>query len=293
MRFKKAPDPGGGQDGRVEAARADAVVLASGGFQANPEWRTRYLGPDWELAKVRGTRFNTGDGIRMSLEIGAASFGNWSGCHAVGWEFNAPEFGDLAVGDSFQKHSYPWGVMVNATRRRFVDEGADFRNYTCARYGRTILEQPDGFAWHVFDAKVSHLLRDEYRIRQVTRVAADRLEELAARPGGVDGDGFLAEMSAYNDAVDTGTRFDPTVKDGRGTRGLEIPKSNWAKTISEPPFEAHQRLVAASPSRSAAFALIRRAGGCWTPISPRFRDSSRPENGSAGYSGSTIPVDGG
>ena len=236
VRFKQSPGRGSGKDARIEVAMGNAVVLASGGFQSNPEWRTRYLGPGWELAKVRGTRFNTGDGIRMSLEMGAASYGNWSGCHAVGWEFNAPEFGDLAVGDSFQKHSYPWGVMVNAAGRRFVDEGADFRNYTYARYGRTILEQPDGFAWQVFDAKVSHLLRDEYRIRQVTKVVAPTLDELAIRLEGVDRAGFLAEMSAYNDAVDTGTPFDPTVKDGRSTGGLAIPKSNWANTISEPPF---------------------------------------------------------
>ena len=62
------------------------MVLAAGGFQANTEMRTRYLGPDWELAKIRGTRFNTGDGIRMALDIGAMPTGNWSGCHAVGWD---------------------------------------------------------------------------------------------------------------------------------------------------------------------------------------------------------------
>ena len=101
-----------------------------------PEWRTRYLGPGWDLAKVRGTRFNTGEGIRMALDIGASPYGNWSGCHAVQWEMNAPEFGDLAVGDQFQKHSYPFAILVNATGKRFVDEGADFRNYTYAKYGR-------------------------------------------------------------------------------------------------------------------------------------------------------------
>jgi len=116
--------------GEIFELTAPAVVLAAGGFEANPEWRTRYLGSGWELAKVRGTWCNTGDGIKMALDIGAASYGNWSGCHAVGWDRNAPEFGDLAVGDNFQKHSYPLGIMVNATGRRFVDEGADFRNYT-------------------------------------------------------------------------------------------------------------------------------------------------------------------
>ncbi|MFB3135820.1 MAG: FAD-dependent oxidoreductase, partial [Rhodospirillales bacterium] len=101
--------------------RARAVVLASGGFEANAEWRTRYLGPGWDLAKVRGSRFNTGDGIRMALAVGASPCGNWSGCHAVGWERNAPEFGDLAVGDAFQKHSYPLGIMLNARGERFLD----------------------------------------------------------------------------------------------------------------------------------------------------------------------------
>jgi tricarballylate dehydrogenase len=227
------------QGGRTREEHADAVVLASGGFQASAEMRARYLGPGWDLAKVRGTMFNTGDGIAMALRAGASPVGNWSGCHAVGWERNAPEFGDLSVGDGFQKHSYPWGVMVNADGRRFVDEGADFRNYTYAKYGRVILAQPGQFAWQVFDQKVTHLLRDEYRIRQVTKVTAPTLEQLAQRMEGVDPEGFLAEMKAYNAAVDTRTPFNPNVKDGRGTTGLDVDKTNWANTLDEGPFEAY------------------------------------------------------
>lgn len=226
--------------GALHDIAAKSVVLASGGFQSNTEWRTRYLGPGWELAKVRGTRFNTGDGIRMALETGASSAGNWSGCHAVGWDNNAPEFGDLDVGDGFQKHSYPWGIMVNTTGRRFVDEGADFRNYTYAKYGRVILEQPDQMAWQIFDAKVTHLLRDEYRIKRVTKVMAPTLEGLADRLEGVGRDSFLEEIARYNAAVNTDVPFDPNVKDGRSTTGLSVPKSNWANTISEGPFEAYQ-----------------------------------------------------
>jgi len=220
--------------------KSKSVVIASGGFQANLEWRTRYLGPGWEMARVRGSRFNTGDGIRMALDIGASAYGNWSGCHAVGWDFNAPEFGDLAVGDNFQKHSYPWGIMVNAEGRRFVDEGADFRNYTYAKYGRVILNQPGQFAWQVFDQKVTGILRDEYRIRQVTRVVADTLEELVAKMENVDRQGFIEEVAAYNTAVRTDVSFDPNVKDGRGTDGLDVNKSNWANTIDTPPYEAYQ-----------------------------------------------------
>ena len=225
--------------GGIEEIEAGAVVLAAGGFQGNYEWRTRYLGPGWELAKVRGTRFNTGDGIRMALDIGAMPYGNWSGCHAVGWERNAPEFGDLAVGDQFQKHSYPFAIMVNAHGKRFVDEGADFRNYTYAKYGRVILEQPGQFAWQIFDAKVAHLKRDEYNIRQITKATSDTLEGLAPQLDGVDPDAFLATVAEYNRAVRAEIPFDPNVKDGRRTEGLEIPKSNWANVLDTPPFEAY------------------------------------------------------
>jgi tricarballylate dehydrogenase len=226
------------QDGRTQEVRCKAVVLAAGGFESNSEWRTRYLGPGWDLAKVRGTRFNTGDGIRMALDIGAIPWGNWSGCHAVGWDRNAPAFGDLAVGDNFQKHSYPFSIMLNALGERFVDEGADFRNYTYAKYGRVILSQPGQFAWQIFDKKVTHLQRDEYRIRQVTKVQAPTLEELVQKLDDVDPVRALATIKAYNAAVATEMPFNPNVKDGRCTKGLTIPKSNWANTLDEPPFEA-------------------------------------------------------
>jgi tricarballylate dehydrogenase len=226
-------------NGKSMEIHARSVVIASGGFEANAEMRTRYLGPGWDLAKVRGSRFNMGDGIRMALDIGAAPYGNWSGCHAVGWDRNAPEFGDLAVGDNFQKHSYPFGIMVNATGKRFIDEGADFRNYTYAKYGRVILEQPGNFCWQVFDQKVLHLLRDEYRIREVTKVTGNTIEELAGKLDGVDAQAFVEEIKAYNAAVRTDIHFDPTVKDGRATEGLDVVKSNWANTIDEGPFEAY------------------------------------------------------
>ncbi len=217
---------------------ADGVVLASGGFEANGDWRRRHLGEGWEEAKVRGSRFNTGDGIRMALKAGAGRAGQWSGCHAVAWDLNAPEVGNLEVRHRYQKHSYPLGIVVNARGERFLDEGADFRNYTYARYGREVLEQPGRFAWQVFDAQVAHLLRDEYRKAHATRVEADSLPELAARLGGVDAPAFLRTVGEFNAAVRREVRFDPSVRDGRATRGLALNKSNWANALEAPPFQA-------------------------------------------------------
>ena len=213
---------------------AGAVVLACGGFESSSEMRARYLGPGWELAKVRGTRFNTGDGIRMALEAGAQPHGHWSGCHAVAWDLNAPPFGDRNVADLFQKHSYQFGLIVNVNGERFVDEGADMRNYTYAKYGREILYQPRRVAFQVFDDKTKHLLRDEYRIPQASVVEAGTIEDLAEGLG-IDGGGLARTVERFNAAVQEGT-FDPAALDGKGTRGLSPPKSNWALTLDTPPY---------------------------------------------------------
>jgi tricarballylate dehydrogenase len=222
-----------GADGFFEVTTR-SVVLASGGFEANTEWRTRYLGPGWDLARVRGTRHNTGDGIRMALDAGAQAHGNWSGCHAVAWDAGAPPFGDRRVGDMFQKHSYPLGIIVNVRGERFVDEGADLRNYTYAKYGREILRQPQRLAFQIFDQKVVPILREEYRIREVTKAEAGTIEELAKKLE-IDPRGLVRTVGAFNAAVEPG-EFNPAVLDGKGTHGIVPPKSNWALPLDTPPF---------------------------------------------------------
>ena len=217
-----------------EDLRARAVVLACGGFEANPEMRVRYLGPGWDVAKVRGSRYNTGDGIGMALAVGAQAYGQWSGCHAVAWDANAPPFGNRAVGDLYQKHSYPLGIMVNVRGERFVDEGADYRNYTYAKYGREILKQPRSLAFQVFDEKTRGFLRDEYRIARVTKATAESIEELADALG-IEPDSLVRTVAAYNAGVQPGD-FDPSVLDGKRTVGIDPPKSNWALPIDTPPY---------------------------------------------------------
>lgn len=226
------------QGGIERKINAKAVVLACGGFQSDPEMRARYLGPGYELAKVRGTQHNNGLGIKMAIEAGGRAWGHWSGAHAVGWDLNAPPYGDRIVGDGFQKHSYPLSIMVNSEGKRFVDEGADFRHFTYAAYGHVIQKQPGMFAWQVFDAQVTEFLRDEYRIKEVTKVTANSLEELAGKLGGVDEEQFLKTVFEYNASVQENVPFNQTILDGRGTKGLLIPKSNWAHTIEKPPFQA-------------------------------------------------------
>jgi tricarballylate dehydrogenase len=222
-----------GPEGFVDL-HAKSVILACGGFESNSEMRTRYLGQGWELAKVRGIPYNTGDGIRMALDIGAQPYGHWSGCHAVAWDLNAPPTGDRNITELYQKHSYPFGLIVNLEGKRFVDEGADFRNYTYAKYGREILKQPLGTAFQLFDDKVKHLLRDEYRIQEVSKAEAQTIEALADQLG-IDREGLVQTVKEFNAAVQEG-EYNPTTLDGKHTDGITPPKSNWALPLDMPPY---------------------------------------------------------
>ena len=225
-------------DDAVEQLEADAVVLAAGGFEANTEMRTRYLGPGWDMAKVRGSRFNTGDAIQAAIDAGAQPFGNWSGAHAVAWDLNAPPTGNRIVADLYQKHSYPYGLIVNLHGERFVDEGADIRNYTYAKYGREILQQPQRVAFQLFDQRTVGLLRDEYRVRQATMASADSIAELAEALG-IAPQMLERTVAEYNAAVqwDRVEEFNPSILDGVSTNDSVWPvKSNWALPFDSPPY---------------------------------------------------------
>jgi tricarballylate dehydrogenase len=217
-----------------EEINAKAVVLACGGFESNPEMRVRYFGPGWELCRVRGTKHNTGDGIRAALDIGAQAYGGWSTCHAVQWDISAPPFGDRVVLDNFQKHSYPLGIIVNLNGERFVDEGADFRNHTYAKYGREVMKQPERAAVQIFDSQTIKMVRDEYRIKQVTKAESETIEELA-RALEINAEGLERTVADYNAACQPGD-YNPAILDGKRTEGIAPPKSNWALPINEPPY---------------------------------------------------------
>jgi succinate dehydrogenase/fumarate reductase flavoprotein subunit len=102
------------------------------------------------------------------------------------------------------------------------------------------LAEPGGVAWQIFDQQVAGQLRDEYRIREVSSVKADTLEELGRKMEGMNAEAFLRNVAEYNAAVETSVPFNPNVKDGRATTGLRIDKTNWAHRLDEGPFEAYQ-----------------------------------------------------
>jgi len=230
------------REGGIRRVPCKAVVLASGGFQANPEMRAAYLGPLWGTVKVRGTRFDTGDLHREVLSLGAAPRGDWSDCHATPIDLDAPEYGDLTIADKTNRLSYPYGIMVNLDGDRFADEGEDFPLYTYAKMGGEILRQRHRVAFQIFDQKVVHLLEARYSTgtpvegataEELGRKIAARYPDLAFKV-----DRFVATVEAYNRSCQPGA-FDPSRYDGNATQGIFPAKTNWAMPLDTPPYVAY------------------------------------------------------
>ena len=224
-------------DDGLKDLSANAVVLACGGFEANQQWRAQFLGKPWDHAKVRGTRHNQGDGLRMALDIGAMACGNWSSCHSTPISAEWDDFAPRELTDRSNRLSYPWGVMLNLEGFRFCDEGADFQFFTYAKYGRVILEQPGSKVWQIFDQKTVRLLEPRYETSDP--IAADTLEALVRKLDFRDRDQALRTLTAYNAEAHDADTFDPTEKDGLATTGLIPKKSNWALKLDRPPFVAY------------------------------------------------------
>jgi tricarballylate dehydrogenase len=218
----------------IDEITAKATVLACGGFEANMQMRAQYLGAPWDHAKVRGTRHNQGDGLRMALEIGALPWGQWSGCHSTPIAAEWAHFADRTLTDKSNRLSYPYGVMINKRGMRFVDEGEDQQFYTYAKFGGEILRQPGSVAFQIFDQKVTHLLEPRYEY--TTPFEADSLDGLIDQLDIDDKAQAKKTLAIYNEAVSNGAGFDPSQKDGLCTEGLGLEKSNWALKLDEPPF---------------------------------------------------------
>ena len=213
------------------------VVLASGGFEANPEMRLRYLGSGWDLVKVRGSRFNKGAMLDAALRAGAQAAGHWGGCHATPVAADAPDVGDLAITDKTGRHSYPYGLLVNNSGQRFLDEGEQYYMKTYAKTGAAIRAQSRAWAVQIFDQKTLPHLQPRYSTQEP--VTAGTIGGLAQKLG-IPQESLQATVDAYNAAVPADTSaFDANVEDGLATTGLTPPKSNWALPLDSAPFVAY------------------------------------------------------
>ena len=206
---------------------AKALVVASGGFEANIPWLREYWGEAADNFIIRGTRHNQGQLLKQLLEHGGKPVGDPRGCHAVALDARAPKFDGGIV---TRLDSVPFGIVVNKQIKRFYDEGEDFWPKRYAIWGGLIARQPDQIAYSIVDAKaLPHFMPSVF-----PPVEARSIGELAGALG-LDSSALTTVVRDFNQAVRPGA-FDPGSLDSCRTEGLDPPKSHWARAIDTPPF---------------------------------------------------------
>ena len=213
---------------------AAAVILASGGFQGNPSMMRAHFGSGAETIKLisPGTRFDTGDGIRMATEQGAHVSGDWNGMHIEPVDPRSTDSAPVVL-------VYPYGIVVDQHGHRFFDEGSGLMHETWEAFARDIhFVRSKRIAYSLLDSRLFEIDGYERAIRsEVPPYHAETLEGLAAQIG-VPPSNLRRTVEAFNAAA-TGdpARFDAARRDGlAAASNLQPPKSNWARAIAKPPY---------------------------------------------------------
>ena len=221
-------------DEGLHTERADAVILASGGFAANPELVQRHIIRGPGKMRLRAHPWSTGDGLLAALEAGAlasAGLDEFYGRNlpAPPADFPPEEF--VEVSQLYGRYA----VAINQSGERYTDEAADWSETALTQ---ATARQPGLRAWYILDAAG---LRERVRDRPVehmvetarsvggTVLRAESLMELAQRLAerGVPRENVLRTLDGYNAAV----------ADGRASE-LSPPRSDPAAPVQEPPFVA-------------------------------------------------------
>jgi len=210
--------------------KAKAVVIASGGFQANLEWMKEAWGDAADNFIIRGTPYNRGRILKDLIGKGAATVGDPTQCHAVAIDARSPKFDGGIV---TRLDCVCFSIVVNKNGLRFYDEGEDFWPKRYAIWGRLVAQQPEQIGHAIIDAKVvEHFMPSVF-----PSISADSITELADEIG-VDVDGLVDTVTAFNKSVLPGT-YDTTILDDCRTQGIVPAKSHWALPLDTPPYYAY------------------------------------------------------
>ena len=215
------------RDGKTFMVEGRALVIASGGFQANIDWLADAWGPAARNFLIRGTPYNKGAVLRDMLDQGADSVGDPTQCHAVAIDGRAAQFD---AGIVTRLDCVPFSVVVNRNGERFYDEGEDVWPKRYAIWGRLVAAQPEQVGYAIIDSKAIN----DFMPSVFPPEMADTIDGLAQKLG-LPGVSLRRTIEAYNAACQPGT-FNGGDLDGLATQGLEPPKTNWARPITEPPF---------------------------------------------------------
>lgn len=215
------------RDGQTLRIKASAVVVASGGFQANLDWLKEEWGEAAENFIVRGSPYDRGRMLRVLLENGASQIGDPKQCHAVAIDARSPKYDGGIV---TRLDCVSFGIVVNREGKRFYDEGEDFWPKRYAIWGRLVAKQPGQIAYSIIDSKSIDLFMPSVFPPLEAGSIAELAEKLELAPKSLE-----ETVAEFNSATREGA-FDPAELDDCVTEGLEPKKSHWARPIENPPY---------------------------------------------------------
>lgn len=184
-------------------ARAEAVVLAAGGFIYNRQWIQNHA-PQFLKISPLGTPGDNGSGIALGLEAGGMTdkMGN-----VTAWRFLAPPSAFLE------------GLTVGKDGRRIANE-----DLYGATHGDVLMREFGGNGWAIYDAgtwkRIHEQTRDQTHVFQRLQLAylftighkkAHSIEAVAKR-NGIDAAGLRRTVDDYNTGIVSGAG-DPSHKD--------------------------------------------------------------------------------
>ena len=249
----------------VVNVKAKSVVLATGGFQADPELRARYWGKDADMATIHAVPYATGSGLKMAQELGASMAGSMS-TFAGNYAPAFPARNLMLDPEAYEACGYPedgrggkyWlydnhldfladgSVYINLEGERFCDEGEEDYRPQQAIVRQThataimVADDPTFQQWWNSDTYTYRKIREEFEDCILSEESggalyeADSLEELAdklaeSKIHKVAKANFLRTMAEYNEAAAAGT-----------TAELRVPRElGNIVPLTTPPFHAY------------------------------------------------------
>ena len=201
----------------VRTLGAGAVVIASGGLRGQQEMLTQYLGEracDLPLI-APGPANNRGEGIRMAMEVGADTAGQFDMFHAEPVDPRATRCGPGLLPDVY-------GILVNGRAERFFDEGRDSFDSTFEALGYEIWRNQEQTAYFVGDQTTLGIEPSRRSSSRTYRPSPPRPSRTRT-PLGLDPRALARTVSEYNAAVgpERSTRTSSTAR-ARGPRDTEV-----------------------------------------------------------------------
>lgn len=213
-------------DGEKLNIEADAVVLATGGFQGNEELIEKYITENTDNLWLRSNPWSTGDGLLAAKDVGAKTSSGMSNFYGHTMAAPPAEFKPVEFHEVTQFYG-PWALALNKQGERFADESESPIEETLTQ---DVAKMANGRAYYVVDEDLYDSLVHLGHVGTIIEktidagargTKAESLEELGRdlSEWGVNGERAVETIREYNSAIrnDSADSLEPSREGNRLT----------------------------------------------------------------------------